>query len=65
MTWHPLTGLKWHVLDLTLFFKASASPFEGLAERMNWLNVKPEEVCLAYTARKIEFKIIPYDMSIV
>jgi hypothetical protein len=32
---------------------------------MNWLNVKPEEVCLAYTARIIEFKIIPYDMSIV
>lgn len=23
---------------------ASASPFEGLAERMNWLKVKPEEV---------------------
>ena len=25
-------------------YAASASPFEGLAERMNWLKVNPEEV---------------------
>ena len=37
------------------FITASASPFEGLAERMNWLKVAPEKV------REVDYIRVYYD----